>query len=328
MTDNIIKNYRLKQKINQKSIATQLGVSAQRYCTMENTNIIPDKYIDTLANIFHIRPAILRKQLAAKNLYLAPEEITYYREQKGLSTTDLSKKCNVYPALVYNWEHGKFSPSLSNAEFLKTYLEIPDLIIYPDVVLFNENVLILELEDCFLVVSKHPYEYKNMLTSYNKNIFFTYLLNNITINLEAKTSTSSSGKGKPRPYFPKIWSAEPKDGFFMIELEDHVLVISTDMDTFSDSKIDTIKKAFKKESVWGLANSEIPLIYKLQDNYNKARFKADVCKELSKYFTSICDNETDKLICTKKDTKYYCEVSYEKLNNEVIIPKTLQIEFL
>ena len=321
--DSILKNYRLKCNITQKSIAKALGITPQRYSRMEADDKVPEKYMDALSELLHVRSSVLQKQLDAKNIVLTAGEITYYRKRKNLSVPELSEKSHIFPSMIYNWEYGKFSPSESNAEFLKTYLEIPDLIIFPDIVLRNENTFILEFEKGFLVVSKTPYDYFEMLAPYNKNIQFVYLLNE-KISKPTPVTVSDDIEGTPRTCFPNDLTADFETGSFCIEFEDCYLLCNSGR--FSDDELIKLAKTLKKELIIGISDPSIPLLYKLQDNYNKARFKSDIISEISPFFTSIQDMDNEGKIIGI-NSKYKCIVTYDKLNHEVIIPKNLEIIF-
>lgn len=314
--DKILKYYRERINCNQNEVAKYLGVTPQRYFVIENTDSVPDKYIDKLCELFKVRKEILFKSLAAKNKFIAPEEVTYYRQKKGLSKQQLAVELDTYHTYVYSWESGKFSPNEKNAELLMSYLEIPDYIIFPDIVECDPEHIIMELEDYVLIVAKDPLKY-NINISFKK-VIYAYLFSDCFYSIKQLEPGE-------RPTYPlQLYTNDSET--FMFEFENQILIVTSY--TLTEQQMNAAKLNSEKNIIYGVSDKMLLLILTLiKEKKNGYFFCNDFISELKSIFSSVTLHEPEhKIICSTSD--YLSAVSYEKINDEVIFIKDIDISFI
>lgn len=313
--EKIIKFYRTRLNYSQKEVAQYLGVSAQRYFVIESTDNVPLKYLDKLCTLFKVRRKILFKLLATKNKYLAPEEITYYRNQKGLTKQELAAELNTYHTYVYNWENGKFTPGTDNAEALMNFLQIPEYVIYPDIVEYDAEHIILELEEYFLIIGKQPFKYTERINDYCKEIKYAYLFSDCLYEMEAQNGS--------RSLFPQQLQSDPD--VLMFEFETAILIITNYL--LKEDQMNEIKLNAHKEVIFAVDDKMLFMIFSLKEKMGNYFFMDAIKNELSNLFTSVtCHNDEKKIVCS--NTEYLCIIDFEKINNDIILINEVKISFL
>lgn len=312
--DKIIKYYRERINLNQNEVAKYLGVSPQRYFVIENTDNVPSKYISQLCDLFKVRKEILFKELAKKNKYIAPEEVTYYREKKNLSKKQLAAELDTYHTYIYNWEHGKFTPGEKNAEQLIKYLEIPNYIIFPSIIEYDLEHTILELNDSVLIIGKDPLKY-NFNLPFKKTVY-AYLFSDCLYELK---------KMQPgeRPLFPIILNADGDS--LIIEFEYYILIVTPY--SLTEQEMNAAKLHSKKDIIYAINDKLLFLIFSLKkDLKNNYFFYKELELKLKKIFSSVTLHEIEQnIICSTPE--YFCSISYTKANDEIIFVNDVVISF-
>lgn len=312
--DKIIKYYRERINLSQKEVAKKLGVSPQRFFVIENTDNVPAKYLEQLCDLFKVRKEILFKELAAKNKYIAPEEVTYYREKKNLTKQQLAIELDTYHTYVYNWEKGKFTPGEKNAEQLTKYLEIPDYIIFPDIIEYDSEHAILELKDCLLIVGKEPLKYSINLPF--KKTIYAYLFSDCLYELQKLNPGE-------RPLYPVILNSDADS--LMIEFESYILIVTPY--PLSELEMNAARLHSKKDIIYAINDKLLLLILSLKEDLkNNYFFYKDLEIRLKNIFSSVTQHELEhEIICSTPG--YFCIISYTEANDEIIFVNDVVISF-
>lgn len=222
----ILKNYRKKSHLKLKDAALKLGVSKQYLNACESKDAISDKYIPTLCKLYGINERILRKELF--NDEIAPKTIQYYRQKAGYSIQELATALNISTNYIYNWEKGSHKPN-KYSPILKEFLNIPDQIIYPDILKLTESLAVFEFKEFILVIDSKMNSEEIVLES-GKEMLTTFTEDNIQ-------PLFSLEEGAIRK-FPNIISNN--EGELMIEMEDQIFIISDTLLEEGKKKIEAI----------------------------------------------------------------------------------------
>lgn len=179
---SIVKNYRLAAGLKPIEVANHLNLSRQSYYNMETNDNFPDVYIPVIAEYFNINENILKKRLKPNDI--PSNVIDYYILQRDIKNTTLADKLNVTQNYISNWRHGVNTP-YKYVDQLREILNIPKLIIFPDIVIWEESKIILEFESTLLILLKqHPSE----TAQFNIKLYKDYLRVNIDTVIVAYTS--------------------------------------------------------------------------------------------------------------------------------------------
>lgn len=310
----ILKYYRERLFLEQKDIAKQLNITPQRYFAIEKTDSVPEKYIGKLAELFKIRKNILEKSLANKNKTITADELRYYRQKKGVTKPELATLLNIYHTYIYNWEEGKFTPNEKNAATLMQYLEIPNYIIFPDVIECSDKHIIVEFENYVLIVAKEPFNYDISIPL--KKTINAYLCSDFICNIRQPE------KGE-RLLYP-IDLNEGDTESFLLEFENQILIVTTNL--LTPEQMNSIKLATNKNVIYASMDNMLMLISRLTGKKDKYFFFDELKSELESIFsTVIIDTTTKKFISSIE--RYVCNINYEQVSNEIILVKDVNITF-
>ncbi len=113
----ILKKLRIENNLTQKEVADILGIARQTYNHYEiQESIIPLKYLNTLANYYHVSINYLFGLTENKNvnnyvldidLNLAGERLKDWRKKQKLTQVKLANALNTFHTVIVDYEHGK-----------------------------------------------------------------------------------------------------------------------------------------------------------------------------------------------------------------------------
>lgn len=311
MPKGILTTYRKKLNLTQHKVAELLGTTNQYISMCEKKDKISDKYIDNLSQIFHVRPALLWKQL---NQQLKPETIKYYQKKADLKNIELSNKCNIYNTYIHNYVKGKVKLTKESDYYepIKEVLNIPDEIIFPDCIEHSESIAAYELENQFIVFYENESEKRNYLELSQK-----YLKETIYAKVEKKIPLIPAlPKGEIRA-FPKLISNEAN--LYVIELENQILIASSNAASINEKELE---QCSHKEIV----NGQIVLVSDKEEAFyaallDKILFRTEIIEVLKEYFQEVelvnKNSGTNTYHHTYRcDGKQYI-IRYQLLNEEV-----------
>ena len=179
---SIIKRYRLAAGLKPIAVANHLNLSRQSYYNMEISDNLPDIYIPLLAEYLNINKNILKKQLKPNDI--TSNVIDYYITQSDIKCATLADKLGVTQNYISNWRHGVNTP-YKYVDQLRSLLHIPKPIIFPDIVMWEKNKIILEFETSLLILLKQN---SQETQSFNIKLYKDYLTLNIDTVIVAYTS--------------------------------------------------------------------------------------------------------------------------------------------
>ncbi|WP_461248475.1 helix-turn-helix domain-containing protein [Treponema sp. R6D11] len=121
-----IRYYRKLKGWYVRKLAEKIGTSETTVSNHEHGHVMPStKYLLLYALVFNIEVHQLYTREQTKiAIRTTGERIKYYREKKGLSQRELSKKMGITPSFVCACEHGEYMPTLDR---LKQYADVLDV---------------------------------------------------------------------------------------------------------------------------------------------------------------------------------------------------------